>query len=71
MAKEVSRSDLAQAMLKALTFAILIGLTAGHTGFRASGGATGVGRATTASVVASIFLVIVFDAIYSLIFYFG
>ena len=63
--------DLLQAMLKAVTFAILIGLTAGHTGFRASGGATGVGRATTASVVASIFLVIVFDAIYSIIFYFG
>jgi len=61
--------DLAVAMLKAVTFAVLIGLTAGHTGFRARGGATGVGRATTASVVASIFLVIVFDAIYSLIFY--
>jgi len=63
--------DLLVSMLKAVTFAILIGLTAGHTGFRASGGATGVGRATTASVVASIFLVIVFDAIYSVIFYFG
>jgi phospholipid/cholesterol/gamma-HCH transport system permease protein len=71
MLSALAFKDLAQAMLKAVTFAILIGLTAGHTGFRASGGATGVGRATTASVVASIFLVIVFDAIYSLIFYFG
>ena len=67
----LSLKDLGQAMLKAVTFAILIGLTAGHTGFRAQGGATGVGRATTASVVGSIFLVIVFDAIYSLLFYFG
>jgi len=61
--------DLLVAMLKSVTFAVLIGLTAGHTGFRARGGATGVGRATTASVVASIFLVIVFDAVYSLVFY--
>jgi len=71
MLSALALKDLGQAMLKAVTFAILIGLTAGHTGFRASGGATGVGRATTASVVASIFLVIVFDALYSLIFYFG
>ncbi|MBM4372400.1 MAG: MlaE family lipid ABC transporter permease subunit [Deltaproteobacteria bacterium] len=63
--------DLLVSLLKAMTFAVLIGLTAGHVGFRASGGASGVGRATTASVVASIFLVIVFDAAYSLIFYFG
>ena len=67
----VALKDLLIAMLKAVTFAILIGLAAGHTGFRARGGASGVGQATTASVVASIFLVIVFDAIYSLIFYFG
>ncbi|MFH1529713.1 MAG: MlaE family lipid ABC transporter permease subunit [Pseudomonadota bacterium] len=67
----VALKDLLVAMLKSVTFAILIGLAAGHTGFRARGGATGVGQATTASVVASIFLVIVFDAIYSLIFYFG
>jgi phospholipid/cholesterol/gamma-HCH transport system permease protein len=71
MLTSLTLMDLGQAMLKAVTFAILIGLTAGHTGFRASGGASGVGRATTSSVVASIFLVIVFDAIYSLIFYFG
>ena len=71
MVGALALKDLAQAMLKAVTFAMVIGLTAGHTGFRARGGATGVGQATTASVVASIFLVIVFDAIYSLIFYFG
>jgi len=70
MIDALALKDLLVAMLKSVTFAILIGLSAGHTGFRASGGATGVGRATTASVVTSIFLVIVFDAIYSLIFYF-
>lgn len=63
--------DLVQALLKSLTFAVLIGLVAVHVGFRAKGGAPGVGRSTTSAVVASIFLVIVADAIYSLIFYFG
>lgn len=67
----VAVRDLIQAMLKSVCFAVIIGLVAGHVGFRASGGATGVGRSTTASVVASIFLVIVADAAFSLIFYFG
>lgn len=67
----VGARDLVQAMLKSVVFAMIIGLVAGHVGFRASGGATGVGRSTTASVVASIFLVIVADAVFSIIFYFG
>ncbi len=67
----VGLRDLLQAQLKAFVFALLIGLVAAHVGFRARGGATGVGRSTTAAVVASIFLVIVADAVFSLIFYFG
>ncbi len=63
--------DLVQALLKSVVFATIIGLTAAHVGFRARGGATGVGKSTTSAVVASIFLVIVADAIFSLIFYFG
>ena len=67
----VTLKDLVQAQLKAVTFAAIIGLVAAHVGSRASGGATGVGRSTTTSVVASIFLVIVADAVFSLLFYFG
>ncbi len=67
----VTFMDLLQAMLKSFVFATIIGLTAAHVGFRARGGATGVGKSTTAAVVASIFMVIVADAIFSLIFYFG
>jgi len=67
----VTFKDLVQAMLKSVVFATIIGLTAAHVGFRARGGATGVGKSTTAAVVASIFMVIVADAIFSLIFYFG
>ncbi len=58
-------------MVKSLTFAVIILLTATYFGFKAKGGAEGVGRVTTSSVVASIFFVIVADSILGLIFYFG
>lgn len=58
-------------IVKSVTFAIIILLTATYFGFRAKGGAEGVGKVTTGSVVASIFFVIVADSILGLIFYFG
>ncbi len=58
-------------LIKSLSFSIIILLTATYFGFRVKGGAEGVGRVTTASVVASIFFVIVADSILGLIFYFG
>jgi len=39
-----------------------------HQGFRTKGGADSVGRQTTRSVVQSIFLVIVADAAFSIVF---
>lgn len=59
------------ALVKSFTFAIIILLTATHFGLRVKGGAEGVGKATTASVVFSIFMVIVADSIIGLVFYFG
>ena len=58
-------------IFKSLTFAVIILLTATYFGFKAKGGAEGVGKVTTSSVVASIFFVIVADSILGLIFYFG
>ncbi len=58
-------------LVKSLCFSAIILLTASYFGFRVKGGAEGVGRVTTASVVASIFFVIVADSILGLIFYFG
>lgn len=58
-------------LVKSLSFSIIILLTATYFGFKVKGGAEGVGRVTTASVVASIFFVIVADSILGLIFYFG
>ncbi|MBM3330079.1 MAG: ABC transporter permease, partial [Calditrichaeota bacterium] len=56
-------------LVKSLVFAWLIVALAAFYGLRVKGGAEAVGRATTASVVASIFAVIVADAVLGLLFY--
>jgi len=53
---------------KAPVFAAIIALVGCFQGFRVSGSADSVGRQTTISVVQAIFLVIVFDALFSVIF---
>ncbi len=55
-------------MIKAPVFALLIGGVGCYHGFRVKGGADSVGHETTKSVVHSIFLIIVADAIFSVIF---
>jgi phospholipid/cholesterol/gamma-HCH transport system permease protein len=55
-------------MIKAPVFAILISLVGCFEGLRVSGSAESVGRLTTRSVVESIFLVIIFDALFSILF---
>ena len=53
---------------KAPVFAIIISVVGCFQGFRTKGGADSVGRQTTRSVVQSIFLVIVADALFSIAF---
>lgn len=53
---------------KAPVFALLIAAVGCFNGFRVRGGADSVGRQTTVSVVHSIFLVIVVDAAFSILF---
>jgi phospholipid/cholesterol/gamma-HCH transport system permease protein len=55
-------------IVKAPVFAFLIGLVACYEGLAVEGSAESVGRKTTLSVVVAIFLVIVFDAIFSVVF---
>ena len=52
---------------KAPFFAMIIGLVGCYQGFQIRGGVDDVGRHTTISVVQSIFLVIIFDAICSIL----
>ena len=53
---------------KAPVFAVIIAMVGCFQGFRTKGGADSVGRQTTRSVVQSIFLVIVADALFSIAF---
>lgn len=55
-------------MTKAPIFAFLIAAVGCLEGFKVEGSAESVGRHTTASVVQSIFLVIVFDAVFAMFF---
>ncbi|HID40100.1 MAG TPA: ABC transporter permease, partial [Calditrichaeota bacterium] len=57
-------------LLKSFVFAWIIVITGAYFGLKVKGGAEGVGRVTTASVVFSIFWVIVVDSIIGLLFYF-
>jgi phospholipid/cholesterol/gamma-HCH transport system permease protein len=55
-------------MVKAPVFAILIALVGCFEGLRVTGSAESVGQMTTRAVVEGIFLVIIFDALFSIMF---
>ncbi|MGB0135024.1 MlaE family ABC transporter permease [Dokdonella sp.] len=57
--------DIGQGISKSIVFALLITLIGVSTGFSVTGGAEGVGRATTRAVVLSICWIIVADMIFS------
>jgi phospholipid/cholesterol/gamma-HCH transport system permease protein len=60
--------DLYYSVGKGAVFGLIIPLIAAHMGLRTYGGAEGVGRATTASVVFMIMAVLVLDATFPMIF---
>ena len=66
--KAVVTSTVLTGIGKAPVFAAIITVIGCHQGFRTKGGADSVGRQTTRSVVQSIFLVIVADAAFSIVF---
>ena len=62
--------DLFSGLLKAILFGIIIALISCYEGLRTSGGAEGVGRSTTLSVVTSFILIIAADCLLTALFYF-
>jgi phospholipid/cholesterol/gamma-HCH transport system permease protein len=60
--------DVVTGLIKALVFSIAIALIACQQGFAASGGAEGVGKRTTSTVVTSLFAIVVIDALFTVIF---
>lgn len=61
--------DFATGLGKAAVFGLLIGVIACGNGLKTSGGAAGVGRATTGTVVQSVVAVILADLIFTAIFF--
>lgn len=62
--------DLITGLIKSLFFAVAICWVGVYRGFQVEGGAEGVGRKTTSSVVTSIFFIIVIDLVFTVLFYF-
>ncbi len=62
--------DLFSGLIKAIFFGMIIALVSCFEGFGVSGGAEGVGKATTRCVVASFILIIAADCLFTAIFYF-
>jgi len=62
--------DLFTGLFKSFIFAIIICIVSCYEGFTTEGGAEGVGKATTRSVVISFILIIAADCLFTALFYF-
>jgi phospholipid/cholesterol/gamma-HCH transport system permease protein len=67
--QQVKPVDFHTGVLKGAIFGLLIGIIACGNGLKVTGGAAGVGRATTNTVVESIVAIIIADMIFTAIFY--
>ncbi|RMH23614.1 MAG: ABC transporter permease [Planctomycetota bacterium] len=67
--QQVGPIDFVTGLVKAAVFGLLIGLISCANGLRVTGGASGVGEATTLTVVQSIVAIIIGDLIFTTIFY--
>ncbi|MBL7072229.1 MAG: ABC transporter permease [Candidatus Omnitrophica bacterium] len=63
--------DVWTGLVKSVAFATIISIIACYVGLKTQGGAEGVGKATTLSVVVSFILIVVFDCILTGLFYFS
>lgn len=66
---QVKLADFVTGIMKATVFGLLIGLISCSNGLRVTGGAAGVGKATTDTVVQSIVSIIIADLIFTTVFY--
>jgi len=67
-ARVVTLWDISSGIIKSVVFALAIALIACQQGLATSGGAEGVGRRTTSSVVVTLFTLILADAVITVIF---
>ena len=62
--------DLVTGLFKTIVFGIIIAMVGCLEGMRTEGGAEGVGKATTTSVVTSFILILAADCVFTAVFYF-
>ena len=65
----ITFTDIAEGLIKAEVFAILVALVGCFRGFQAGPGADSVGRQTTSAVVSGLFLIILADAILTVLYH--
>jgi phospholipid/cholesterol/gamma-HCH transport system permease protein len=61
--------DMVKSLIKSSVFALIIAGIGCQRGFTVRGGAQAVGTATTSAVVTAMFLIIVVDSIFAILFY--
>ncbi len=66
----MTMQDVWTGLVKSLVFGALITKVGCYEGFSVRGGAEGVGKSTTSSVVNSIILIIVADVVFTALFYY-
>ncbi len=64
----ISLWHIGQGLIKSVVFALLVSAVGCQRGLRAEGGAQGVGESTTSSVVSGIFLIVLADAMLTIVF---
>jgi len=64
----ITARDVESGLMKSVVFALAIGLIACQQGFATSGGAQGVGRRTTSTVVTSLFAIVLIDAVFTVLY---
>jgi phospholipid/cholesterol/gamma-HCH transport system permease protein len=69
--KYLELKDINSGIIKSFVFAMIIALIGCFEGLNTRGGAEGVGKATTKSVVISFILIILADCVLTAIFYFS
>jgi phospholipid/cholesterol/gamma-HCH transport system permease protein len=68
--KTIQVFDIVTSLIKAGVFAALIAAIGCHKGFQVRSGAQDVGKFTTSAVVAAIFMIVVADSIFAIMFYY-
>ncbi|MDZ4828744.1 MAG: ABC transporter permease [Phycisphaerae bacterium] len=67
--EQLKQADFLTGLVKAGVFGLLLGLIACRNGLRVEGGAAGVGKATTDTVVQTIIVVVLADLLFTSLFY--